>query len=231
MRTTPTASPDPAAALFRKTRRQLLGWLFTHTDESFYVRELVRVSGAAAGAVSKELEELAAAGILGRTVRGNQVFYQANAASPIFEELRSIFVKTAGLADQVRRALNPLADRIAVSAIYGSAASGGLRAPSDVDLLVVGRVSFGDVVSALAGAQAAVGREINPVVYSPGEFRSKLKARHHFLTSLMKEPVQFVIGGPGDLERLGAKRLAPVPPHDSSGGRRPAGHRRSRSGR
>lgn len=231
MRTAGAAPPDPAAALFRKTRRQLLGWLFTHTDESFYVRELVRVSGAAAGAVSKELEELAAAGILERTVRGNQVFYQANPASPIFEELKSIFVKTAGLADQVRRALGSLADRIALAAIYGSAARGGLRASSDVDLLVVGRVSFGDVVSALSGVQAAIAREINPVVYSPGEFRSKLTARHHFLTSLTKEPVQFVIGGPGELERLGAKRLARDSPHDSTGAHRPSRHRRPRPGR
>jgi predicted nucleotidyltransferase len=228
---TESSAADPATALFRKTRRQLLGWLFTHTDESFYVRELVRVSGAAAGAVSKELEELAAAGILQRTARGNQVFYQANAASPIFEELKSIFVKTAGLADQIRRALIPLVDRIAVALVYGSAARGGLRAPSDVDLLVVGRVSFGAVVSALGTSQADLGREINPVVYSPGEFRSKLKARHHFLTSVMREPVQFVIGGPGDLERLGAKRLAPAPPHESSRDRQPSGHRQARSER
>jgi predicted nucleotidyltransferase len=142
-------------------------------------------------------------------VRGNQVFYRADSASPIFEELKSIFVKTAGLADQIRRALAPLSDRIAVAALYGTAARGGLRAGSDVDLLVVGGVPFGEVVTALAGVQSALGREINPSVYSVSEFRSKLRARHHFLTSLMREPLQFVIGGPGDLARLGAKRLAP----------------------
>jgi len=229
MRTVST--PDPAAALFRKTRRQVLGWLFTHTDESFYVRELVRVSGAAVGAVSRELEELAAAGILRRTVRGNQVFYQADPASPIFEEMKSIFTKTSGLVDQMRRALLPLADRVAVALVYGSAARGRLRAPSDVDLLVVGTESFGEVVSALAGAQSALGREINPVVYSAEEFRSKLRARHHFLTALMREPLQFVIGGPGDLERLGAKRLGPAPSHESSGDRGPSRRRRARSGR
>lgn len=112
MSTNDPLPPDPAAALFRKTRRRLLGWLFTHTDESFYVRELVRVSGAAAGAVSKELEELAAAGILRRTVRGNQVFYQSDSTSPIFEELKSIFVKTAGIADQIQRALISLATEL-----------------------------------------------------------------------------------------------------------------------
>ena len=231
MRTDAAVPADPASALFHKTRRLLLGWLFTHPDQSFYVRELVRVSGAAVGAVSRELEELAAAGILRRTVRGNQVFYQADPASPIFDELKSIFTKTSGLADQIRRSLLPLADRIAVAAVYGSAARGGLRAASDVDLLVVGSVSFGDVVSALASAQSALGREINPTVYSPGEFRSKLRARHHFLTALMKESLQFVIGGPRDLERLGAKRLASAPPHESSRDRRPSGHRRPRSRR
>jgi len=98
----------PAAVLFGKTRRRLLGWLFTHPDESFYVRELVRFTGAAQGAISGDLEKLAAAGILRRDTRGNQVFYQADAKSPIFGELKSIFVKTAGLADELRRALKPL---------------------------------------------------------------------------------------------------------------------------
>jgi predicted nucleotidyltransferase len=224
-------APDPAAVLFHKTRRQLLGWLFTHTDESFYVRELIRVSGAAAGAVSKELEELAAAGILRRTVRGNQVFYQANTESPIFGELKSIFLKTSGLVDQLRRALAPLTDRIRVALVYGSAARGSLRASSDVDLLVVGEVPFGAVVSALATAQSSLGREINPAVYSAEEFRSKLHARHHFLTTVMREPLQFVVGGPSDLERLGAKRLAAGAPHDARRGRRPSGARRAGSGR
>lgn len=98
----------PAAMLFGKTRRRLLGWLFTHPDESFYVRELVRFTGVAQGAISGDLEKLAAAGILRRDTRGNQVFYQADAKSPIFGELKSILVKTAGLAGELRRAFKPL---------------------------------------------------------------------------------------------------------------------------
>ena len=103
-------APDaggPEAVLFGKTRRRLLGWLFTHPDESFYVRELVRFTGVAQGAISGDLEKLAAAGILRRDTRGNQVFYRADAKSPIFGELKSIFVKTAGLADELRRRLAP----------------------------------------------------------------------------------------------------------------------------
>jgi predicted nucleotidyltransferase len=218
----------PAAALFGKTRRRLLGWLFTHPDESFYVRELVRITGAAQGAISGDLEKLAAAGILRRVARGNQVFYQADATCPIFPELKSVFLKTAGLADELRRALEPLGSRIRVALIHGSAATGALRASSDVDLVVIGGASFGDIVSALAPAQARLGREINPVVYSAGEFRSKLRSQHHFVTAVLREPHLFIVGDSGELERLGSKRLASSPPHESSGNRRSVRRRRAR---
>jgi len=64
--------------------------------------------GVAQGAVSGDLEELAAAGILRRDTRGNHVFHQADAKSPISEELKSVFIKAAGLADELRRAHKPL---------------------------------------------------------------------------------------------------------------------------
>src|SRR5229473_1719283 len=122
MRTTVEAPGvgGPARVLFGRTRRRLLGWLFTHPDESFYVRELVRVTGVAQGAISGDLEKLAAAGILRRAARGNQVFYRADETCPIFAELKSIFLKTAGLADEIRRALEPLGSQVRVALIHGS---------------------------------------------------------------------------------------------------------------
>ncbi|MGH9365619.1 MAG: nucleotidyltransferase domain-containing protein [Thermoanaerobaculia bacterium] len=217
-----------AATLFGKTRRRLLGWLFTHPDGAFYVRELVRVTGAAQGAVSRDLEKLSVAGILRRTVRGREVFYQAESTCPIFGELQSIFLKTAGLTDQIRGALKPLGSRVLVAFIHGSAATGGLRAASDVDLVVIGRVSFGEVVSALGRAQSRLGREINPVVYTPAEFRTKVRSRHHFVTAILREPHLFVVGGPRELERLGAERLVGASSTDATGDRRSVRRRGAR---
>jgi predicted nucleotidyltransferase len=221
----------PAAVLFGRTRRRLLGWLFTHPDESFYVRELVRITGVAQGAISGDLEKMATAGILRRAARGNQVFYQAAATCSIFGELKSIFLKTAGLADEIRRALEPLGSQVRVALIHGSAATGTLRASSDVDLVVIGDASFGEVVAALAPVQALLGREINPVVYSAGEFRSKLRSRHHFVTTVVREPHLFVVGQSSELKRLVSKRLAPSPPNELAGNRRPVRRRRARSRR
>jgi predicted nucleotidyltransferase len=196
-----------SSSLFGKTRRAVLSLLYSHTDESFYLREIARVAGLGLGAVQRELKRLSGTGIIRRTVRGNQVYYQADPDCPIFEELKNLVIKTAGVGDVLRAALAPLADRIEVALIYGSFARGEEHRGSDVDLLVVGDVTFSEVASALAEAQDTLSREINPTVYPPGEFQSKLREGHHFLTSLSKEPRIFLIGGEHELERLAEKRL------------------------
>ena len=205
-----TASPDSnlSTALFGRTRRAILAQLYGHPDEAYYLRQLVRSAGLGLGAVQREVARLAGAGIIQRTARGRQVYYQANPACPLFAELKSLVVKTAGVGDVLRGALGPLADRIKVAFVYGSVARTEQKSGSDVDVMVIGDVSFGDVVSALESAQKTLGREINPTVYSPGEYRAKIKARHHFLTTVQNSEKVFVIGDEHEFEGLGSIRMA-----------------------
>jgi predicted nucleotidyltransferase len=199
--------PDTSGALFGKARQAVLRLLFSHPDESFYVREIVRAAAAGQGAVQRELDSLRRAGIVQRTVRGHQVFYQANPDNPIFQELKSLILKTTGGAEVLRRALSPLAGRIRVAFMYGSMARGEQRRGSDVDLFVVGDVSFADLVEALAPAQRKLAREINPVVYPISEFREKLSQKHHFITSVLRAPKLFLMGDERELAGLGSAGL------------------------
>ena len=185
----------------------MLGWLLGHPDEAYYLRQIVRLTGTSVGAVQRELELLTGAGLVHRKVQGRQVYFQANRDAPIFPELQGLFAKTAGLVDILREALASLGDQVQVAFIFGSAVRGELRAVSDIDLLVVGEAPFRDVVHVLAGAQERLGRDINPTVYPPDEFRAKLAGNHHFLTNVLKGPCLFVIGGYHELVGLGAKRL------------------------
>jgi predicted nucleotidyltransferase len=171
------------------------------------LRQLVRSAGLGLGAAQREVKRLSDAGIIRRTVSGHQVFYQANPDCPIFKELKGLMVKTTGVADVLGAALAPLAAQIRVAFIYGSVAKLTQRSGSDVDIMVVGESTFGDVVSALENAQKTLAREINPTVYSPAEFRSKLKAGHHFLTSVVGGEKILLIGDEYELARLGARRL------------------------
>lgn len=199
---------DLSSALFGKARRAVLALLYTHPDEAYYLRQIARATGVGLGAVQRELKQLSEAAIILRTSRGRHIYYQANSNSPIFPELRSLMVKTAGVGDVLRAALAPLSSRINITLLYGSIARGEDRRGSDVDLLVVGNVTFAEIVSALGPTQEMLGREVNPTVYPPSEFQSKLLAGHHFLKTVMREPRILLIGDEHDLARLAKKQLA-----------------------
>src|SRR5205807_9201083 len=126
-------------------------------------------------------------------------FYQANRQCPLFPELQGLLVKTVGVADVLRAALAGLADRIQVAFLYGSMVKGSARSGSDVDVLVVGEVTFAELVRALGAAQERLGREVNPSVYPPNEFCRKLAQQHHFLTSVLREPKVFLVGDEHEL--------------------------------
>ncbi len=211
---------DVASVLFGRARRLLLGWLLGHPDETFFLRQLVRQTGLSPGSVQRELKALVGAGLVTRTSQGRQVYFQADRQSPVFPELQSLFVKTAGVADVLRDTLRPLADRIQAAFVFGSAARCELQNTSDIDLLMIGNVSYADAAGMLSHAQQVLGREVNPTIYSPEEFSRKIRSRQHFLTSVLQEPHVFVVGDRDELGRLGEQeQVAGRPQDDTSGDR------------
>jgi uncharacterized protein len=199
---------DLGATLFGKARRAVLALTYLHPEESFHLRRIARFAAIGQGAVQRELQQLTEAGLLTRTVSGRQVYYRANRACPIFEELRGVVIKTAGVFDLLRDALVALGERIAVAFVFGSFARGTQRSGSDVDLLVIGEVSFGEVTEALAPAQERLGREVNPIVYPHREFQQKARARQHFVARVLADPKLFLIGSERELARMAQERLA-----------------------
>jgi len=172
------------------------------------VRDMARELGKPPGTLLRELNALAEAGVLQRRRVGNQVHFQADAASPIYEDLRNILKKTVGVADVLREALAPLASKIRAAFVYGSLARGEERPGSDLDLMVVGEVAFADVVLALASAQETLRREVNPNVFPALEFSRRLSAGEPFLKRVLAERKIFVLGGENDLGKPAAHRKA-----------------------
>jgi len=197
-----------STTLFSKTRLAVLSLLLSHADEAYYLRQIARSVGGGIGSLQRELNKLAQAGIILRMVRGKQVYYQANSQCPVFPELKSLIVKTTGVTEVIKSALTSLTNHIKVAFIYGSVARMQERKKSDVDLMIIGDVTFAEVVSALDQAQQHIGREINPTVYPPSEFQLKLSKENHFITALMREAKLFLIGNQRELTRLAKKQLA-----------------------
>jgi predicted nucleotidyltransferase len=191
------------SGLFGKTRQAVLALLYGRADSSFYTKQILDAVKIGRGTVQRELKNLTDAGIISREVQGRQVYYRADARCPIFDELKGIVRKTFGVADVIRQSLVTNADKIRVAFIFGSVARSTDDRRSDIDLMVVGDVSFGDVVSLLAPAEQKVGREVNPVVYPIAEFKKRVKEDHYFVKTVFEDEKIFIIGDEDELRRLG----------------------------
>jgi len=194
--------------LFGRTRGAVLALLYGRADESFYTREIARQVGASVGAIQRELENLSKVGLILRKSVGNQVFYQANRDMPIFPEMRGLINKTMGIFGILGSALRPLSKQIVAAFVYGSVARKQETAQSDVDLMVVGKVTLDEVLSRLSTVEKGIGRSINPTVYSVAEFKSKFASGNHFLTSVLKGQKVFLLGDEDELRKMGGIRLA-----------------------
>lgn len=197
---------DLGTLFFGSYRRQVLALLLLHPDEAFHLREIARVTHTQPGTLRRELAQLAEAGVLARERVGNLVRYRADPACPIYDELRGILKKTAGVADVLREALAGLSERVVAAFVYGSVAGGKERRSSDIDLMVVGTVAFEEVVAAVHPYQEQLRREINPNVYSVNEFTKKAKEKKSFLSRVLSEPKLFILGTANDLGKLGSDR-------------------------
>jgi len=191
-----------------RLRAKVLGWLFSHPDERYFVRQLTALVKEDSTNVSRELARLEKTGILVKNTEGKQKYYQANRQSPIFNELHGLILKTVGVADIIKKALEPRIADIKLAFIFGSVARRAENRFSDIDLLVVGDITFGEVVDLIATAEGTLNRELNPVVYTLAEFNKKLSESHYFISDILSGDKIFVVGDENKLKALVGRGLA-----------------------
>ena len=97
--------------------------------------------------------------------------------------------------------------KIELAFIFGSYVKGTLQAHSDIDLFVLGKTSFTTIVESLIDLHEQLGREINPVIMHPAEFRKKCHS-DPFLQRVAKESKIYVMGGADDFAKLVGDRTA-----------------------
>jgi predicted nucleotidyltransferase len=179
-------SASLADALFPRTRQRVLAAFFGQPDRAFGIVELIGLVGAGSGAVQREIERLVRSGLVSVTAAVPHKRYQANRTSPIYDELRSIVEKTAGIPQVLRAALEPMRARILFAVLYGSVAKAKDTAASDIDVLVVGReLALEDIFQVLEPAEQRLRRRISPTLYSPEEFLKRRRAKNPFLTKVL----------------------------------------------
>ncbi len=187
--------------LSSRVKAEIFRLLFGLSNKELHLRELGRQSGLAVGTVRQELQRLVRLELVVGRRDSNRVYYRANQLHPLYTDIHSLVVKTAGLADVLRGALGQ--EDVQVAFVFGSVARAEEGARSDVDLMVIGPVGLRSLSRRLATASTQLGRAVNPHVLTAEEFSRRKAKRDHFLTHVLESARIFVIGGQDDLEAMG----------------------------
>ena len=193
-------------ALFSKVQQRVLALIFSHPERSFYTSEIVRNVNFGVGAVERELSKLEGSALVSIERIGNQKHYRANQASPIFEELRGLVEKTVGLAEPIKKSLEPYADAIKSAFVYGSVAKGADTAHSDIDLMVIGDdLNYSDLYTAVQNVESKLRRKVHPLFLSPGDWQRKTSDKGSVFSKISHSPKLFIIGSEKDLQSWASK--------------------------
>lgn len=169
-----------------KLQRRLLTHTFTHPDQNFYVRELAKLISEDPGNLSRELKKLEEEGLYISHVRGNSKFYSLNKNHPLYADLKKIIFKTHGVAGTLATLVSGFKD-ISTAFIYGSYAKDREGKASDIDVIVIGRVSHHKLTQEIRKLEQQIHREINFTTYSPEEFELEKRKKGSFLNVVLKD--------------------------------------------
>ena len=183
-----------------RARVRILKIFLLNHDRDFYQREISTTTNLPIRAVQREMERLVRIGFIEKQIRGNRKYYKCRRNFPIFDELKSIILKTVALGNILKDYLQKKKEKIKLAFIYGSFAKGEENITSDIDIFILGNITSKEVSTLLSPAKDSLKREINFVVYKEKEFLKK--KGNHFLKSVIKEPKIFLIGDKSDLKRI-----------------------------
>jgi hypothetical protein len=183
-----------------KLRIKVLVWLFSHTNERYFVRQLAGMVHEDSTNVSRELSRLEKSGILISTIEGKRKYYQSNRQSPVFNELKNLIAvmplpisepsngeKAANIDARFPVTQSQLAafcreHHIKKLSLFGSVLRNNFRPDSDVDVLVEfepGKVPGFGIIKIQNELTQLVGRHVD--LRTPGDLS------RYFRSDVVKE--------------------------------------------
>lgn len=183
------------APLFRSEGQARLLSVLLLGDHELSITDLADRGQMPYPTVHREITRLLDAGILVERQVGRTRLIRANPESPLTEPLRQILLVATGPVALLAEELGNVPG-VQSAFLYGSFAARmrGVdgRAPSDIDVMVVGTPDAAAVYDACRRVEHLVGRPVNPTIST----REELSHESGFLEHVRANPIVQVLGEP-----------------------------------
>lgn len=183
-----------------KNRAELLRLFLTNPEQSFYMQEIGRILGKKPGNFQRTINNMVKEGILTSEYKANARYFKANKNYPLYKELKSIVLKTVGVAGSIKDVLRKIGN-ITFSFIYGSYAKAKEGYLSDIDLVIIGKPDEDRIIKELDRLERALKREINYNLFTPQEIRKEIKKKEPFILEILKDKKIMLIGDESKLKQ------------------------------
>lgn len=180
------------------SRVQILKAFLFHPEEKFYIRQLARDLSLQVNSIRRELDNLENFGLLaaqtgdedgpegekGKGVASQErKYYRLNKDFPLYEDVKSLFVKSQLLyKDDLVRDLGR-AGNIKLLILSGVFVN---NFQSPVDVLIVGKVVKDKVVKTINDLEKELGREINYTLMTVAEFKYRREITDVFIYEILE---------------------------------------------
>jgi hypothetical protein len=180
---------------------KILQLFFLAPGQIFHVREIVRRTVEEINAVRRELAHLEKAGVMSKEHRANRLFYSLRKDFPLYCDLLTLVVKTAGMGGDIIKNRVKLG-KIKFAMISGRYARNLVRGANDVDLLVVGKVVLPELSQIVRAEEVRREREINYTVMSEEEFEFRKRRRDPFVLDTLRGSRIMVVGDEEEMVQI-----------------------------
>ena len=157
------------ALITSKIRLKLLIKFFLNPGTSAYLRELAKEFGGSTNSVRVELNRLSKAKIISVKNEGRTICYSANKEHSLYNEIRSLVRKYAGVDKLVETLIKKIGD-VKTAYLVGDYAKGidsGL-----IDIILIGEINKNEINRIAERRGRDISRIIRPLVLSESELYS-----------------------------------------------------------
>ena len=182
-------------------KAEILRIFLTNPEQSFYMQEIGRALGKKPGVFQRTLNNFVEEGVLESERRANARYFWINKSYPLYQELKSIVFKTVGVQGSIANILIKIKG-ISFAFIYGSYAKDKEHKDSDIDVMIIGDINEGVLITKLDQLEKQIKKEINYNLYTLNRFKSDVKKKSSFLMEIMADKKIMLIGSENELRTI-----------------------------
>jgi DNA-binding transcriptional ArsR family regulator len=163
------------------TRVKLLKlFLLSGDDKEFFIREITRLLDEQINSVRRELDNLKKMGLLKIRNKNRKKYYRVNVEFLIYEELKSMFQKSALHIDEMGKKVSRMGkvDLLMLSGFFIGKEGG-------VDVLLVGDIDKDKFKDYLDGLDT--GKELTYFILDRDDFLYRIECKDKFIGDILKE--------------------------------------------